>query len=153
MEEVVSQPVDNDERCEQHIMRFIVLPEQNTFYQHPTISGTKLQPVESGQHALFIRIARPPEGQATANTLMLLGARPITFRNTFEGRDIRLIAAQITLEEIPHRSEVSDGMLSFRGKARAARGVIGEPLCGVELGGNSHGGIPFKIEREIRVVS
>lgn len=27
MEEVVSQPVDNDERCEQHIMRFIVLPQ------------------------------------------------------------------------------------------------------------------------------
>jgi hypothetical protein len=69
---------------------------------------------------------------------MLLSARSIQICNAFEGSDIALIAAQITLEEIPHGGEVSDGMLSLRGKSRAARGVIGEPLCGVELGGNSH---------------
>ncbi|NAT17098.1 hypothetical protein CU663_19195 [Pseudomonas syringae pv. actinidifoliorum] len=139
MEEVVSQSVDNDERSEEHIMWFIVLPQQNTFYQSPAISGAKLQPVESGQYDLFICISISPEGQASANLLMLLGTRSITIRNAFKGGNIPLIAAQIALEKIPHGGEVSDGMLSLRGKPRATRGVIGEPLSGVELCGNSHG--------------
>jgi hypothetical protein len=84
---------------------------------------------------------------------MLISVRSIQICNAFEGSDIPLVAAQITLEEIPHGGEVSDGMLSFRGKARAARGVIGEPLCSVEIGGNSHKQIPFTIEREIRIAS